>query len=55
MPLLDFSDAELATAAHACCAMAYQAGERARTRENPSVRGPVEAAAWRYAELARGI
>jgi len=36
--LLDLTDAELATAATACRAMAYQEGERAKKMENPSLR-----------------
>ena len=40
MPL-DLTDAELATAATACRAMAFQEGERARKMENPSTRGPM--------------
>ena len=51
MPL-DLTDAELATAATACRAMAYQEGERARKMENPGRRGPIENAAKRYAALA---
>jgi hypothetical protein len=51
MPL-DLTDAELATAATACRAMAYQEGERARKMENPTTRGPVEQIAQRYARLA---
>jgi hypothetical protein len=51
MPL-ELSDAELATAATACRAMAYQEGERAKKVENPSLRGPIENAAIRYAALA---
>jgi hypothetical protein len=51
MPL-DLTDAELATAATACRAMAYQEGERAKKMENPGMRGPIEAAARRYAALA---
>jgi hypothetical protein len=31
--------------------MAYQEGERAKQMENPTVRGPIEAAARRYAAL----
>jgi hypothetical protein len=50
MPL-DLSDAELATAATACRAMAYQEGERAKKMENPTLRGPIEHAAKRYAQL----
>ena len=51
MPL-ELSDAELATAATACRAMAYQEGERARKMENPTTRGPIEGASRRYAALA---
>lgn len=50
MPL-DLTDEELATAATACRAMAYQEGERARKMENPTVHGPIENAAKRYAQL----
>jgi hypothetical protein len=42
MPL-DLTDAELATAATACRAMAYQEGERAKKLENPTLRGPAAA------------
>lgn len=52
MPLVDLTDAELSSAATACRAMAYQEGERAKKIENPSVRGPVEHTAERYARLA---
>jgi hypothetical protein len=51
MPL-DLSDAELSTAATACRAMAYQEGERAKKMENPSLRGPIENTAQRFAVLA---
>ena len=51
MPL-DFTDAELATAATACRALAYQEGERANKIENPTTPGPIESAAKRYADLA---
>jgi hypothetical protein len=51
MPL-DLSDAELATAATACRAMAYQEGERAKKMENPMTRGPVETTARRLSDLA---
>jgi len=51
MPL-DLTDAELATAATACRAMAYQEGERAKKMENPGMRGPIENAAKRFASLA---
>jgi hypothetical protein len=47
----DLTDEELATAATACRAMAYQEGERAKKMENPTTRGPVENAAKRYAQL----
>lgn len=50
MPL-DLTDAELATAVQACRAMAYQEGERAKKMGNPTTRGPIEAAAQRYAAL----
>jgi hypothetical protein len=50
MPL-NLTDDELATAATACRAMAYQEGERAKRMENPTLRGPVENAAKRYARL----
>jgi hypothetical protein len=49
---LDLTDAELATAAQACRAMAHQEGERAKKLEKPTTRGPIEAAAQRYAALA---
>lgn len=51
MPL-DLTHAELATAATACRAMAYQEGARAKKMENPGMRGPVENAAQRNAALA---
>jgi len=41
MPL-ELTDAELATAATACRAMAYREGERAKALENPGMRGPIE-------------
>jgi hypothetical protein len=50
MPPLTTDD--LALAARACRAMAYQEGERAKKMENPTVRGPIEAVAQRYAALA---
>jgi len=49
---LDLSDAELATAAQACRAMAYREDENAKKLENPTTRGPIEAASRRYAALA---
>lgn len=50
MPI-DLTTTELETAARACRAMAYQEGERAKKPENPTMRGPIEAAAQRYAAL----
>lgn len=52
MPALDLTDLELATAAQACRAMAFQDGERAKKIDNPSLRGPMEDTAKRYATLA---
>jgi hypothetical protein len=52
---LDLSDAELATAAQACRAMAYQEGKRAAAMENPSMRGPLESGARGYAALAEKL
>jgi hypothetical protein len=52
---LDLTDAELATAAQACRAMANQEGERAKEMENPRVRGPIENAAKRYRALAEKL
>ena len=54
MPV-DLTDAELATAATACRAMAYQEGERAKKIENPTMRGPLESNARRYAALAEKL
>lgn len=54
MPL-DLTDAELATAATACRALAYQEGKRAQSMENPTTRGPVESTAQRYAALAEKL
>jgi len=54
MPL-DLTDAELATAATACRAMAYQEGERAKKMENPTLRGPLENNAKRFAVLAEKL
>jgi hypothetical protein len=51
MPL-DLTAVELATAAQACRALAFQEGERAKKMENPGMRGPIENAAQRYAALA---
>ena len=52
---LDLTDAELATAATACRAMAYQEGERAKQMENRSLRPPLEANAQRFAALAEKL
>jgi hypothetical protein len=54
MPL-DLTDAELATAATACRALAYQEGERVKRMENPTTRAPIENAAKRYAALAQKL
>ena len=54
MPL-ELTDAELATAATACRAMAYQEGERAKNMENPTTRAPIANAARRYAALAEKL
>jgi hypothetical protein len=54
MPL-DLTDTELATAATACRAMAYQEGERAKQLENPTLRGPLGANAQRFAILAEKL
>lgn len=54
MPV-DLTAEELAAAARACRAMAYQEGERARRMESPTTRGPVEDAARRYAVLAERL
>lgn len=54
MPL-ELTDAELATAATACRAIAYQAAKRAEGMENPTTRGPVEQSAQRYARLAEKL
>jgi sugar (pentulose or hexulose) kinase len=51
MPL-DLTDAELATAATACRAMAYQEDEPAKKMEKPTMRRPVESNAKRFAVLA---
>ena len=50
MPL-DLSDAELATAATACRALAFHESERAKAMENPGMRAPIENTARRYAQL----
>jgi hypothetical protein len=52
---LDLTDAELATAASACRAMAYQEGERAKKLQNPSMCGPIENTAKRFATLAEKL
>jgi hypothetical protein len=54
MPL-DLTDAELATAAIACRELAYQEGERAKQLANPTLRGPLEHDARRYAALAHKL
>jgi hypothetical protein len=54
MPL-DLTDAELATAATACRELAYQEGKRAKTPANPTLRGPLEHNARRYAALAHKL
>jgi hypothetical protein len=54
MPL-DLTDAELATAAQASRAMAYQESERAKKLENPATRGPIEDASKRYRALAEKL
>jgi hypothetical protein len=50
MPI-DLPDAELATAGPTCRAMAYHEGQRAKSMENPTTRGPIENAPKRYAAL----
>jgi hypothetical protein len=52
---LNLSDTELATAAMARRAMAYQEGERAKKMGNPTMRPPLEANAKRYAALAEKL
>jgi len=52
VPLLDLTDADLATAAQACRAMAHQDGGRAKKLENPTTRGTIEDASKRYRALA---
>ena len=54
MPL-DLTDAELATAATACRAMAHQESKRAREMENPTMRAPLENNAKRFAALAEKL
>ena len=49
---LDLSDSELAMAAMACRSMAYREGEGAKTMENPTMRGTIEANARRFSDLA---
>jgi hypothetical protein len=48
---VDLTDADLATAAQACRAMANQEAERAKKLENPTTRGPIENASARYRVL----
>ena len=45
--MIELSESELATAAHACRALAFQEGERAKKLKSPMTRGPVEHAAQR--------
>jgi len=52
---LELTDAELATAAMACRAMAHQEDKRAAAMENPTTRAPIEAASQRYAQLAQKL
>ena len=54
MPI-DLTPDELATAAQACRALAYQEEKRAASMENPATRGPVENAARRYQVLAEKL
>ena len=54
MPL-ELTDADLATAATACRAMAYQEEKRAQAMENPTMKGPLESTARRYAALAEKL
>jgi hypothetical protein len=54
MPL-ELTDAELATADQACRAQAYRERKHAQSMENPTTRGPVEAASRRYAALAEKL
>jgi hypothetical protein len=49
---LELTDTELAAAATACRAAAYQERERAKKMENPTMRPPLENNAKRYAILA---
>jgi hypothetical protein len=49
VPLLDLTDVELAAAARARRALAYQERQAAKRMENPSTRGPFESAASRGA------
>jgi hypothetical protein len=49
---LELTDTELAAAATACRAAAYQERERAKKMENPMMRPPLENNAKRYAILA---
>jgi hypothetical protein len=51
----DLTDAELSASATACRAMAFQEFERAKRIEKPSLRGPIEVTAQRYAVLAAKI
>ena len=51
MPL-ELTDAELDTAAMAYRALAHQESQRAKTLPNPTLSGPIQTAAKRYAALA---
>jgi hypothetical protein len=53
--VLELTDAEIATAATACRAMAYQEGQRAKQMDNPTLRPPLENNAKRYAILAEKL
>ena len=50
MPL-ELTDAELQTAAMACCSYAYRESERAKTSENTDMSRLIEATAERFARL----
>jgi hypothetical protein len=55
MPAIDLTPDELATAAQACRALAYQEQQRAARMDNPSVRTSIEGVARRYALLAEKL
>src|ERR1700687_3146284 len=50
---LELTDEELATAATACRAMAYQEEQAAKRTENPSTCGPIERTAKWFAAMAQ--